>query len=416
MEVRKVGFAAGGWFLVLMAMSTAPAVVLDFDDLAGKAVPDDYGGLNWVDPVTLENQWTVDPNHLPQNDTPCALLYTGDTVAEATISSAEPIDFLGIEFAGNFGDRVQIVAHGPRGEYSTDSVELAGDSVYQYERQWLEITSLSICFDSLFPGSTCMDNLTFEPSPRLATIYSEDFESFVTNQDLMDAGWQVQHGQFPAEGGGIWQLEHRVLDGQGVAGSYAISNSDAEGELPPLQYLDESLISPEIDCAGFTEVRLEFCQHIDVYQEENPDEVFNVHVSSDPAHQDWKSNVVPLWREEDGDWTYPRRIDVSEFADGKKIKVRWRYRANNDYWWAIDGVKVLGRPMVLEVTDLQVDVASQEVSISWDAPDGVFTVESSPQPDFSIVTELATGISGKQWTGTDPGVLGGRRIYRVRMD
>jgi hypothetical protein len=402
--------------LGVIVASAACAAVLDFEGLAGQPVPDDYGGLNWVDPSTLENDWIVDPNHLPQNDTPCALLYTGDMVAEATISSADPIDFLSIDFAGNFGDRVQLFAYGAWGEFSSDNFELSGDSVFRYERQWLEITSLIICFDSLFPGSTSIDNLTFEPSPRLATVFFEDFQSFMTNDDLMADGWQVQHGQFPAEGGGIWHLERNVLDGQGVTGAYVISNSDAEGELPSLQYLDESLLSPEIDCTDFTDVRLEFRQHIDVYQEENPDEVLNVHISNDPAHQDWESNIVPFWREQDGDWTYPRSIDISQFADGQKIKIRWRYRANNDYWWAVDDVKIIGRPKVLQVSNLQFAPSTREVSVSWDAPDGSFTIEASSDPSFSIVAELATGVTAKQWTGTDPGALNNQRVYRVRMD
>lgn len=402
------------WMILL---PTGWGTLITFDDLAGKPVPDDYGGLDWVDPVRLENKWVVDPNHLPQNPSPCALLYTGDTVVEATISSADPIDFLGIRFAGQAGDRVQIVGYNPLQEYSF-SKELDGSEMFHYDRQWLGITSLTVCFDMLYPGSTTIDDLAFEPSPRLATIYTEDFESFNTDEDLLTAGWELRHGQYPATDGGIWHVDlTRSLDGQGVTSTYLISNSDAEGELPPLQYLDESLLSPEIDCTEFTEVRLVFRQNITVYDEENPDEVFNVHVSSDPAHQNWESNWTPLWREQDGDWFYPRSIDISDFAAGKKIKIRWRYTANFDYWWAIDDVKLIGRPNVLEVASLQVNAAAREVSIAWDAPDGLFTIEASGDSAFFIAAELATEISEKQWTGTDPGMVSsGQRFYRVRMD
>lgn len=415
--MKKAAVTITGACAAVLLLAPGGAIVADFEGLAGKPVPDNYGGLNWVDPF-LGNLWVVDPSYPPLNPTPCALFDSGDTVVEATISSASPIDFVSIDFAGLPGDRVQLFAYGPSGEYASGRIDLDGISVLRYLAGWLEITSLTIYFDSLFPGSTTIDNLTFEPSMErwLATIFRENFDSFTSDQELLDAGWEVRHGQYPATDGGIWHIADTGLEDGGVLGVYVISDSDAEGELPPSHYIDERLISPEIDCTEFTEVHLEFRHNLKVYPEEVPDEVFNVHVSSDPAHTNWQSNKVPYWSEADGNSVYPQSVDISSFADGKKIRIRWRYTANFDYWWAIDDVRIVGRPNVLEVTSVQVDPESGEVSIAWEAPDGHFAIEASDDSAFSEVTELAAGISEKQWTGTDPEASDGQRFYRVRMD
>lgn len=420
--MTKATTAITGVFIVVGLLTQAGAVILDFDSLAGKPVPNDYGGLNWVDP-TLGNQWVVDPNHLPADDTPCALFDSGDTRVEVRLTWDSPIDFVSIDFAGLDGDMVQLFGAGPGEDhygvdYRSQAFFLDGSSLLHYEDQWLRITSLTILFDSLFPGSTCIDNLTFEPSPRLATIYKQDFDTFTSDQEILDEGWEVRHGQYPAEGGGIWHIESRTLDGEGVVGVYVISNSDAEGELPSGQYIDERLISPEVDCTEFTNVRVEFRQNLKVYGENDPadfPEVFNLHVSNDPAHQNWQAKKVPFWREADGSTVYPRSIDISEFADGKKIKIRWRYTANNDYWWAIDDVRVIGLADVT-LNSFQVNADTGEVSFAWDAPDGFFAIEASDDSTFSSATELATGITQKQWTGPDPGVSEHQQFYRVRMD
>lgn len=263
----------------------------------------------------------------------------------------------------------------------------------------------------------CGEQVAAEPSAGdgLATIYREDFESFTSDQDLLNAGWEVQHGQFPATDGGIWHIDDEPMEGGAVIGVYVISNSHEEGELPSPQYIDERLISPEIDCADFTEVHLEFIHNLKVWPQDFA-EVFNVHISSDPGHTNWQSNKVPFWSQADGSSYDPQSIDISNFADGAKIKIRWRYTSSWDYWWAIDEVRVCGRPNVLVVTGIQVNLATDEVTVSWNAPGGSFSIEASSDIEFSWPTELATGITQKQWTGTDPGLYDKQRFYKVRMD
>ncbi|MDP2895606.1 MAG: hypothetical protein Q8Q12_03485 [bacterium] len=421
--MKKVVSRIARGFFTLGLLGQGWAVVLDFDDLAGKAVPDNYGGVNWEDPV-LGNYWVVDPNHLPQNNTPCALFDAGESQFEVTLTWNSPVDFVSIDLAGRDGDSVALFGGGPGEEhygvdYRSGDIVLDGSTLARYQDQWLRITSLTIFFDSLFPGSISIDNLTFEPAPRLATIFKEDFDTFTADEGMFQEGWQVQHGQYPATDGGIWHIEARTLDRQGVVAVYVISNSDAEGELPTLQYMDESLISPEIDCTEFRDVRLEFRQNLKVFKSNDPDnfpEVFNLYVSNDPAHQNWQAKQVPFWKEAYGNTLYPRSVDISDFANGKKIKIRWRYTAKWDNWWAVDDVRVIGLADVT-LTSFQANTETAEVSLAWDAPDGFFAIEASSDSSFSNPTELATGITQKQWTGADPPAASeGQRFYRVRMD
>ena len=408
-------------FRVIVGLGTAVllsssgwGITLDFASLSGN-VPDEYGGLSWIDPY-LGNQWIVEPSHPPQNPTRCAVFDSGDMTVEATILSPTPIDFLSVDFAGLSGDVVQLFGHSPEREFSSETITLNGSTMVHYEANWLGITSLTIYYDSLFPGSTSLDNLTFRPTHHLATIFKEDFDSFSGDPELLAAGWELGHGQYPATGGGIWHLATASLETGSVSGVYIISDSDAEGELPPLQYMDERLISPEIDCTEFTEVHLEFQQNLKVYDENDYPEVFNLHISNDAAHETWQAKQVPFWNEAKGSSFYPQSIDISEFADGKKIKIRWRYTANFDFWWAIDNVRVIGRPKSFSVTGLHVVVSGTEVQLSWEAPDGSFTIEASHDASFPWISELATGIGEKQWTGSDPGVSEQKRYYRIRMD
>jgi len=419
--IRKAVLIIAGWGIGMSPLASAWGAVLDFDDLAGKPVPDDYGGLNWVDTHLLENKWIVDAHYLPQFATPCTLFDVGETPVEVTISSATPFDFISIQFAGVPGDTVRLFGDGPGEErygvdYYSGTIELDGSTPATYEELWLEITELTIYFDSLFPGSIFIDNLTFQPSPRLATIFREDFDAFTSNENLTGAGWERQHGQYIPEDGGSWHIERGPLGSEGVSGTYVISSSAAEGELLPLQVLDERLLSPEIDCTNFTDVHLQFRHNLKIDRGNDSRELFNVHVSTAPGYDNWQSNRVPFWSWENFDSVYPQAIDISQFADGKKIKIRWRYWADFDYWWAIDEVRVIGRPKKLDITDLQVNAATREVSLAWDAPDGVFSIEASSDATFSTATERATGITEKQWTGADPGVSDGKRFYKVRMD
>ena len=420
--MKKEVFRVATGLFTFVLLGQGWAVVVDFNDLAGKAVPDNYGGVNWEDPF-LGNHWVVDPNHLPANSTPCALFDAGESPFEVTLTWDSPVDFVSIDLAGRTDDIVVLFGDGPgeehyEVEYRSDTIVLDGATLARYEMQWLRITSLSIFFDCLFPGSVTIDNLTFEPSPRLATIFKEDFDTFTTDAEMFAEGWGVRHGPYPATDGGIWHLDARTLNGQGVAAVYVISDSNAEGEFPSPQYMDESLISPEIDCTEFRDVRLEFRQNITVYQPEEPNysERFNVHVSNDAAHQNWQANQVPFWEESLGDTLYPRSLDISDFADGKKIKIRWRYTANWDNWWAVDDVRVIGLADVT-LTSFEVNTDAGEVSIAWDAPDGFFAIEASSDSSFSNPMELATGITQKQWTGADPQAASEeQRFYRVRMD
>jgi len=191
-----------------------------------------------------------------------------------------------------------------------------------------------------------------EPSPERKVIFDDDFESYTTSEDIEAAGgWTIINGSgAPEVTWRLWNTEGELLKAEdpdlvGMSGNYVISDSDfAESAT-----LDEELISPIIDCAGYSKVGVEFTCNIKVY-EDDPNESpqttdldVSVYDSDSGTWSPW-SNLFTRQMVA-GDWSSetPRFFSVSPFADGRSIKLRWRFHeARYDYWWAIDNVKVTG--------------------------------------------------------------------------
>jgi len=191
-----------------------------------------------------------------------------------------------------------------------------------------------------------------EPSPDRQEIFAEDFERYATAEEVESlGGWEIVNGAgVPEVRWRLWNTAGEPLNSEdpnlvGMSGNYMISDSDLEKSAR----LDEHLISPIVDCAGHRGVWLQFNSNIRVYGEESePDrQVTELDVSVyDTDSGEWSEwrNVFSRDRTS-GDWSSgtPRVFSLSPFADGKRVKVRWRfYDAQFDYWWAIDNVRVTG--------------------------------------------------------------------------
>ena len=191
-----------------------------------------------------------------------------------------------------------------------------------------------------------------EPSPERKVIFDDDFESYTTSEDIeTDGTWTIINGcGAPEVTWRLWNTEGDPLNTEapdlvGMSGNYVISDSDfAESSS-----LDEELISPIIDCAGYSEVGVEFTCNIRVY-EDDPDgdpQTTDLDVSVyDSDSGTWSPWSNLFTREmEAGNWSSetPRFFSVSPLADDCRMKLRWRFHdARYDYWWAIDNVKVTG--------------------------------------------------------------------------
>jgi len=192
------------------------------------------------------------------------------------------------------------------------------------------------------------------PSETRKEILSDDFERYANSAEVQSVGgWAVVNGSgFPDVTWRLWNTAGEPLNVEdpnliGMAGNYMISDSDFSSEAR----LDEQLISPEVDCSGFTDVWVEFDCNIRVYEDdtENP-QITELDMSVYDADSGTWSEWANLFSRTmaSGNWTSeePKVFSLSPAADGKKVKIRWRFRESQyDFWWAIDNVKVSGEQL-----------------------------------------------------------------------
>ena len=189
------------------------------------------------------------------------------------------------------------------------------------------------------------------PSATRTEIFSDDFEGYANSAEVESVGgWGVVNGSGFAEvRWRLWNTAGEPLNVEdpnlvGMSGNYMISDSDFSAEAQ----LDEELISPETDCSGFSDVWVAFNCNIRIY-EDDPE---NHQVTElDMSVYDADSGTWSEWANlssrtaASGDWSSeePKVFSLSPAADGRKVKIRWRFhQAQYDYWWAIDNVKVTG--------------------------------------------------------------------------
>ena len=190
----------------------------------------------------------------------------------------------------------------------------------------------------------------YEESPVQQTeLFADDFEGYANSDEIETlGGWTIINGagdaavQWQLWNTGGEPLNSESPDLVGMTENYVISDSD----FGPDSALDEELISPVIDCAGYSQVQLDFNSNMRIYEDDQThmqitDLDLSVYDADAGTWSDWKN----MFRRDmtKGSWSSesPRSFSLSPFADGRHIKLRWRfYDAVYDYWWAIDDVKV----------------------------------------------------------------------------
>ncbi len=185
-------------------------------------------------------------------------------------------------------------------------------------------------------------------------FFSDDFESYTSSSEVESlGGWTIINGSgVPDVAWQLWNTEGDLLNTEepditGMEGNYVISDSDFSADAR----LDEQLISPQIDCSAYKDVWVEFNCNIKVYADDttNP-QIVQLDVSVyDPGSTTW-SDWMNLFSRTmaSGDWASdsPRIFSLSPEADGKQVRVRWRFHeAQYDYWWAIDDVRMTGEQL-----------------------------------------------------------------------
>jgi len=122
--------------------------------------------------------------------------------------------------------------------------------------------------------------------------------------------------------------------------------------------MDEQLITSSTNCSNYNTVLLEFSHYYNYYASDTA----QVDVSADGGTT-W-TNVLGCGTADTVVWNI---VDITnQAAEQSDVKVRWHYTANDDWYWAIDNVRILGKdtnnsypstPAVTSPTANEVDVS-----------------------------------------------------------
>jgi len=219
-------------------------------------------------------------------------------------------------------------------------------------------------------------------APTRWTIFEQNFDDYTnlyTYNDVANDGWTVINGAGePLAAWMLWNTSGELLGNEdpdiaAMTENYMITDSD----FAPGVDVDEELISPVIDCTYWQKVRLDFRKNFKVC----PDDLDHLQIGEVDIRVPDEASGPVVWEpfmgsnrrsvpNEDGRWgqwvnllhfdrttvaeedSFPERVDISSYADGKKIQIRWHYyNANYDYWFAVDEIRVSGEsvePPVIE--------------------------------------------------------------------
>ena len=158
----------------------------------------------------------------------------------------------------------------------------------------------------------------------LVNIYSEDFTGG------LPADWTVVDGE---SDGYTWTDQNpRSRTNPNWSGTFMIADSLWAG----FRSMDEQLITPPLDCSGYTHTRIQFSHCFRASGDQTGDVDVRVNGAA------WQNVARYLYASDEG----LKSIDISSYADGSSsVEIRWHvYNARRDQYWGIDDVALRGLP------------------------------------------------------------------------
>lgn len=179
-----------------------------------------------------------------------------------------------------------------------------------------------------FPDASALLTKSVGEAPVSTRLY-DDFAA-------APGGWSIVDGGTGSGAAVTWTTADPGLRSLPMSAPYYIADSD---ELGPGQTMDETLISPVVDCSGLTSVQLQFTHDFNWYSG-GQDEQADVDVRSSLTGGAW----VNVAKFQDADTSGTVTIDLSAQAAGQSdLQIRFHYYdAVFEFWWAVDDVYVLG--------------------------------------------------------------------------
>ena len=223
--------------------------------------------------------------------------------------------------------------------------------------------------------------------PTRASIWADDFESYTTTADVFsptNGGWTRGNTTGSAGSWTLWDTSTNLGSESGdipaMEGNYMVADSDLSGAGT---LLDEEMLSPEVDCDGWTKLRLNYNYNYRIYDDPDHTQDAEVDVRVFDSATGW-SGWTNLFHLDTSD--VPPALDPPMLSgtqvydlsvyDGKKIQLKFHFfNAEYDYWFAFDNVAVTGVQEAVEIPLPDIALAAGNVTVSWDAFAGQYTVE-----------------------------------------
>jgi len=214
---------------------------------------------------------------------------------------------------------------------------------------------------------------------RSATVFISDNDRLILQESFnggQPVGWQVKANKHPAN---LWRFDDPGRRGNRTGGSrgFAIADSDKLGGYYQRYLMDTELISPVINCAGLTSVKLEF--KYDYYYAERIDQC-DIDVSVNGKQGPW----ITVWHRSSASDRGPRTavIDLSTLLAGcPNAAIRFHhYDARFDWWWQVDDVLMYGL----------ISSANQPTTLSLSAS-ALLVSENSGSAIITIIRSGGTG-------------------------
>jgi hypothetical protein len=224
--------------------------------------------------------------------------------------------------------------------------------------------------------------------PKRQTIWGDNFDSYTATADVFsptNGKWTRGNTTNTAGSWTLWDTAGPPLSAEpaniaAMEGKYMISDSDLSGAGV---LLNEEMLSPEVDCTAWTNLRLNFNYNYRIYDDVAHTQTAEVDMRSFNPTTGWSgwTNLLHL-EMSDVDPTAdppelsgPQVFDLSAY-DGKKIQLKFHFfDAEYDYWFAVDKVRVSGVQVVKEIPRPIITLTPPNVTVSWDAFAGQYSLE-----------------------------------------
>jgi len=252
----------------------------------------------------------------------------------------------------------------------------------QLEAGQLSFDKVAIQWNAAFPARRTVWEDNFDSYTTTAAVFSPTVGKWTRGNTTNSAGswmlWDTQGPELVCEPANIAGMENK----------YMISDSDFSGAGV---LLDEEMLSRQVDCTDWTDVRLTFNKNYRIYVEDPEHlQIAEVDIRAFDRRMGWSLWVNLLHLDTSSvpaglnppELSGPERFDLSAH-DGKRIQLRFHfYDAEYDYWFAVDNIRVSGH-------------FHYEPPIIW-PPEGI-TVTWTPFGNGEYSVEYTTDLMGT-WT------------------